>query len=237
MLWGWEDHTRKLSEIRNLDENYTLVLRSTYFNNNLQAVVPVSFSFINGRAPYNNDPEDITPNDLRNWFPKWQFQKEVIDSILMSGPGVVRAENTTSIQAFMRYNFLFKWGGEPATMENIADPNSQPITPLPRQILTTNEIINPTESIQNLIYKWDCRRDLLTQTAYKRISECTIYDEPLFTDGRQTSTDIPQETPPQEKKTTTEEEKETLLLQLNQLQHLNQQLQQRFQQLKTLTQE
>lgn len=237
MLWGWEDHTKRLSEIRNLDDNYVLVLRSKYFNNNLQAVVPISFSFINGRAPYNNDPEDISTTDLRNWFPKWQFQKEVIDSILMSGPGVVRAENINSIQAFMKYDFSFKWGGEPATMKNIADPNSQPITPLPRQLLTTNEIINPTESIQNLIYKWDCRRNLLTQTAYKRISECKIDDKPLFTDGRQTSTDIPQTTQTSTSQTATEKEKETLLLQLNQLQHLNQQLQHRFQQLKTLTQE
>nr|UHS18270.1 MAG: hypothetical protein [Betatorquevirus sp.] len=237
MLWGWEDHTRRLSEIRNLDDNYMLVLRSSYFNNNLQAVVPISFSFINGRAPYNNDPEDITPTDLRNWFPKWQFQKEVIDALLMSGPGVVRAENDTSIQAFMKYDFFFKWGGEPATMESIADPNSQPITPLPRELFTTNEITNPTESIQNLIYKWDCRRDLLTQTAYKRISECTTDDKPLFTDGRQTSTDIPQTTQTPTSQTTTEKEKETLLLQLNQLQQLNQQLQHRFQQLKTLTQE
>ncbi len=135
MLWGWEDHTRKLSEIRNLDDNYVLVLRSQYFNNNLQAVVPISFSFINGRAPWGNEPEDISPTDLRNWFPKWQFQKEVINAILMSGPGVVRAEKDNSIQAFMKYDFSFKWGGEPATMENIADPNSQPITPLPRSTL------------------------------------------------------------------------------------------------------
>ncbi len=237
MLWGWEDHTRKLSEIRNLDDNYVLVLRSQYFNNNLQAVVPISFSFINGRAPWGNEPEDISPTDLRNWFPKWQFQKEVINAILMSGPGVVRAEKDNSIQAFMKYDFSFKWGGEPATMENIADPNSQPITPLPRELLSTNEIISPTESIQNLIYKWDCRRDLLTQTAYKRISECTIDDKSMFTDGRQTSTDIPQTTQTPSSETTTEKEKETLLLQLNQLQQLNQQLQHRFQQLKTLTQE
>nr|UGV38423.1 MAG: ORF1 [TTV-like mini virus] len=237
MLWGWEDHTRRLSEISNLDDNWMLVLRSKYFNNNYTAIVPLSWSFVNGRAPYNNDPEDISPTDQRNWFPKWKFQKEAIDNLLMSGPGVVKAETVQGIQAFMKYDFSFKWGGEPSNIENISDPNSQPITPLPHQILTTNEIINPNTSIQDLIYKWETRRDLLTQTAYKRISECEIDDKPLFTDGRQTSTDIPQETQTQTTKTTTKEEEETLLLQLNQLQQLNQQLQQRFQQLKQLTQE
>nr|UGV37858.1 MAG: ORF1 [TTV-like mini virus] len=237
MLWGWEDHTRRLSEISNLDENWMLVLRSKYFNNNYSAIVPLSWSFVNGRAPYNNDPEDISPTDQRNWFPKWKFQKEAIDNLLMSGPGVVKAESVQGIQAFMKYDFSFKWGGEPANMEHISDPNSQPITPLPREIFTTNEIINPNTSIQDLIYKWETRRDLLTQTAYKRISECQTDDKPLFTDGRQTSTDIPQETQTQTTKTTTKEEEETLLLQLNQLQQLNQQLQQRFQQLKQLTKE
>nr|UGV38939.1 MAG: ORF1 [TTV-like mini virus] len=237
MLWGWEDHTQKLSEIRNLDDNWILVLRSKYFNNNYTAVVPLSESFVNGRAPYNNDPEDITPNDQRNWFPKWKFQKEAINNILMSGPGVCRAENIQTIQAFMKYDFSFKWGGEPATMENISDPNSQPISPLPREIFTTNEIINPTSSIQNLIYKWDTRRDLLTQTAYKRISECSIDDPIVFTDGRQTSTDIPQTTPPQNSETTQKTQEETLLLQLQQLEQLNNNLQLRFQQLKQLTME
>ncbi len=48
----------------------------------------------------------------------------------------------------MKYDFFFKWGGEPATMESLADPNSQPITPTPREIFATNEIISPEESIE-----------------------------------------------------------------------------------------
>ena len=81
MLWGWEDHTRKLSEIRDLDNNYMLVLKSKYFDTPYPAYVPLSESFVNGRAPYDNEIEDISPTDMRNWFPKWQFQKEAIDNI------------------------------------------------------------------------------------------------------------------------------------------------------------
>lgn len=234
MLWGWEDHTRRLSEIRDLDNNYMLVLKSKYFDTPYPAYVPLSESFVNGRAPYDNEIEDISPTDMRNWFPKWQFQKEAIDNILMTGPGVCKAPNSQSIQAFMRYDFSFKWGGEPATMENISDPNSQPITPTPDQLILQNEIISPETNLQNFIYKWDTRRDILTQSALQRISEIPTDDYSLFTDGTTTSTDIPQEKTSQ-KKTTPKEEEQTLLLQLNNLQQLNEQLQLRFQQLKQLT--
>ena len=74
---------------------------------------------------------------------------------LMTGPGVCKAPNSQSIQAFMRYDFSFKWGGEPATMENISDPNSQPITPTPDQLFLQNEIISPETNLKNFIYKWD----------------------------------------------------------------------------------
>lgn len=235
MLWGWEDHSKKLSKLRDLDNAWILVLRSTYFNNNFSAVVPLSYSFVNGRAPYNNDPEDITPEDYRQWYPKWKFQKEAIDSILMTGPGVCKAENISSIQAFMKYDFFFKWGGEPSTMESLADPNSQPITPTPREIFTTNEIISPEESIENLIYKWDTRRDLLTKPALQRIRESSKPDTFMFTDGRTTSTDLPQTTQTQIQKKTPETEEEALLLQFNKLQQLNNSLQLRLLKLKQLT--
>lgn len=237
MLWGWEDHSRKLSKLRDLDNGWILVLRSTYFNNNFQAVVPLSYSFVNGRAPYNNDPEDISPEDYRQWYPKWKFQKEAIDSILMTGPGVCKAESVNSIQAFMKYIFFFKWGGEPATMENIADPNSQPISPTPRQIFETNEINNPEDSIQNLIYKWDTRRDILTQTALQRITDYSKPDSFVFTDGRTTSTDLPQTPQKKDTKTTPKTQEEALFQQLNRLQQLNNSLQLRFLKLRQLTME
>lgn len=233
MLWGWEDYTRRLGKLRNLDDNYILVLRSDYFSEKQPTIVPLSYSFVHGEGPYGLPPEDITPNDYKNWYPKWRFQKEAIENILMSGPGVCRADFTKNIQAFVKYQFFFKWGGNPATMESVYDPVSQPITPYPSGFNIQNEINDPTTSIQNLIYTWDVRRDFLTQTAQKRISELQTDVDSMFTDGAATSTDVPfpkvQET---QTETTQEKEKETLLLQLQQLKQLRQQLQQRFQQLK-----
>nr|UYM03212.1 MAG: ORF1 [Anelloviridae sp.] len=236
MLWGWEDHTRKLSEIRDLDNNYVLVLRSKYFSESYPAYVLLNESFVNGRAPYNNDPEDISTTDQRNWFPKWQFQKEAINNILMTGPGVIKAEGTQSIQAFLKYYSFFKWGGEPAAMENIADPNSQPISPTPNNFAFINEITNPETNIENLLYKWDIRRDTITPKGLQRITESPTNDFSMFSDGRTTSTDLPQKTTPQTQ-TTEKTQEETLLLNLQQLQQLNSQLQQQFQRLRQLTQD
>nr|UGV38979.1 MAG: ORF1 [TTV-like mini virus] len=234
MLWGWEDYTKKCGKIRDFDNNAILVLQSRYISGTHKYYVPLSDSFVQGRAPYDNDPEDITPNDNAHWFPKWKFQKEAIDNILMTGPGVVKAENQQSIQAFIKYNFFFKWGGNSSTLETISDPNSQPITPSPPGLYLQNEITDPKTPIENMLYKWDIRRHLLTQAATTRIKEIQTHDECLFTDGAETSTDYPIQAAPQEEKTP-QTEKETLLLQLQQLEQFNNQLQQRLLKLQQLT--
>ncbi len=210
-----------------------LVLRSSYISEGLKAYVPLGESFVNGRATWDREPEEIATIDQRNWFPKWKFQKEAIDKILMSGPGVCKAEGLQSIQAFIKYDFSFKWGGDPDTMEKIYDPNSQPTTDIPSEVSLRNEITNPETSIENLIYRWDVRREMLTQTAKKRIEKCSEPTNFVFTDGIQTSTDIPLQTQKTQEKTT-QEEKETILLHLQQLQQFNNDLQQRFQRLQQL---
>jgi len=233
MLWGWADYTKKLGKARDLDNNWLLVLKSSQFSTPLYPYVPLSDSFIRGQAPWNNDADEILPNDFRNWFPKWKFQEEAIDSILMCGPGVCKAPDQQSIQAKMHYSFFFKWGGNSARLETITDPLAQPITPSPNNQLISNEITNPEQSIQDLIYKWDVRRDFLTQQATERIKQIETYDPSLFTDGTQTSTD---QTTPQTQKAQ-EEEKAALLLQLDQLHRFNEELQHRFLRLKQLTME
>lgn len=230
MLWGWADYTKKLGKAKNLDNDWILVLKSNKFSAPLAPYVPLSDSFINGQAPWDNDADEILTNDTAHWFPKWKFQEQAINNILMCGPGVCKAPNQQSIQAVLKYNLFFKWGGNSSKLETITDPLAQPITPSPNNELLSNEITNPEQSIQNLLYKWDIRRDTLTQAAEQRIKEIETYDKTLFTDGTQTT----QKTQAQ---TSTEEEKQALLLQLQQLQQFNQELQQRLLRLRQLTME
>ncbi len=107
MLWGWEEYTKKLGKLKNLDNDYVLVLRSSYFSEGYPAYVPLGRSFIDGQAPFGNEPEYITAYDRQHWVPKWKFQREAIDTILMAGPGTCKAENTQSIQAFLKYVIFF----------------------------------------------------------------------------------------------------------------------------------
>nr|UGV37471.1 MAG: ORF1 [TTV-like mini virus] len=237
LLWGWSDFTEKIKKITIKSGNYMLVIRTSSLDQKLPAYVLLSHSFINGRAPYDRDAEEISTRDWGHWYPRWKFQQEEIEHILTTGPAVCKSEKQKSVQAHMHYDFLFKWGGNPSKMENINDPMSQPIYPLPDHQLFQNEITNPTTSIKNMLYDFDIRRDMLTKTAEKRIKEITTDDESLFSDGDQPTTDPPipfKKAPPEE--TTSEKEKaETLLLQLNTIQHHNRQLKHRLQQLMLLT--
>lgn len=239
MLWGFASYLQKTGKFNKLDQNGILVIRTNQFaGEKLPAYVLISDSFYNGQGPYEQNAEEMSTYNLTHWYPRWQFQKEAIEKILMTGPAVYKENNANSIQAYMKYDFLFKWGGNPSKMETIADPNQQPTGPDPNNIFGTNENISPEQTIENYIYKWDVRRDLLTQTATKRITEIPILKQTVFSDGQKTSTDTPFQqiwTPQTEE--TPKEEDQTLLQQLQLLQQHNQQLEYRLRQLTTIMDE
>lgn len=119
----------------------------------------------------------------------------------MTGPAVARGDNSKNIQAKMKYNFRFKWGGNSEPQESVFDPTNQPITPAPPNIYNINEITNPSTSITGEIYPWDFRRDILTTTAAERIKQTPTNEKYMFTDGDTTSTEVPlfqEETSPKE---------------------------------------
>lgn len=233
LLWGIEDILKKMGKCQHLDDDWICVIKSSYLFPPEKYYVPLSYNFVHGSGPYDTDRENIAPLDEVHWYPKYKFQREAIANIINTGPAVIRFDHTKNIQAKMRYKFLFKWGGNPAPMETVIDPTTQPITPTPSGLQMENEITDPTTSIQNLLYSWDIRRDFLTKKATDRITESSTYDKLMFTDGAETSTDIPFQTEAQAKETP-ETQEETLLLQLQQLEQYNNLLQQRFRRLKEI---
>lgn len=236
LLWGWEDFTRHITHLRNIDEDNILVIRSSYINTVMPNFVFLATEFIEGETIYTHEREHIPLYDMAHWYPKWRYQKPAIENLLQTGPAVCKNENQKSVQAHMKYSFLFKWGGNPATMENIYDPTAQPTYPTPNSEQTTHEIINPSTSIEDYIYSWDVRRDLLTRTAAKRIRQIETDDISLFTDGTTHPLSETIQTPPQKKKKTTEEKETSIQQQLNLIQQHNHQLQLRLRQLKSTIQ-
>lgn len=234
MLWGFEDIVKKMGKCPQLDTDWVLVIQSKYVSGNEPFIVPLTEEFINGQGPYDTEREQILPSDYSHWYPSFRYQREVVNDIIKTAPLVNRADHTKNLQAHIKYDFSFKWGGNPSPMENVYDPNSQPITPTPDYQLLLNEITDPNTDIKNMLYQWDTRRDFITTKATERIKQSSSDDFHVFTDRETTSTDIDlfkKTTPPE--KETPETQEEALLLQLNQLQQFNQHLQQRFQHLKT----
>lgn len=232
--WGIEDILKRMGKCHNLDMDWVMVIKSSYILPPEKAYVILSYDFVHGRGPYDTEKEFMTTDDLTHWYPRFKYQRQAIDNLIRTGPAVATGDNVQNIQAKIKYNFFFKWGGNSSPQETIRDPNSQPITPSPDNIYSNNEIIDPSTDITTEIYPWDFRRDFLTTTATERIKQSPTNEQIMFTDGRQTATDLPLQTKTQEKETEKTQET-TLLQQLNQLQQYNQQLQQRLRKLKQLS--
>nr|UGV36027.1 MAG: ORF1 [TTV-like mini virus] len=238
MLWGFENIIKAMGKCTNLDYDWVLVMNCSYVSETEPYIVPLSDYFVNGQGPYDVGRDELNNNDYTHWYPCYRYQREAVHDIISTGPAVFRSDHEKNMQAIIKYNFYFKWGGNPSPMENVYDPNSQPITPYPPGQQLQNEIIDPATNIQSFIYPWDCRRDFLTQTATKRINQSSIYETTLFTDGNNSTTNMPLFPQSQTPQTTTPQEEEaTLLFQLEQLQQFNNQLQQRFQHLKSILKE
>nr|UGV38823.1 MAG: ORF1 [TTV-like mini virus] len=235
LFWGLEDMVKRLGKCTNLDMDWVLVVKSRYLTPPQPYYIFLSYDFVHGRGPYDTEQEFMTRDDLTNWYPRFKYQRQPVSNIVQTGPAVPTGDNAKNIQAKIKYQFFFKWGGNSPPQETIFDPTNQPVTPTPNNFDISNEIIDPSTDFTEEIYPWDFRRDFLTTTATKRITESSIPDQFMFTDGKQTSTDLTfQEKTTQEKETPKTQE-ETLFLNLQQLQQYNQQLQQRLRSLKQLS--
>lgn len=238
LLWGWEDWTRKLNKAKNLDRDYVLVIKTSFIEPKLPAYVIVSESFIQGQAPYGKPIDELDILDFKKWHPRWLFQKEGIEQLLMSGPAVVKAPEVKNIQAHLHYDFSLKWGGNPAFLESVQDPAQQPIYPNPFGNLLSNEVTNPDTSIYTQLYNFDVRRNILTSKAIERLTKDSKTDPTLFTDGTHHSTFEPpiQGSEKTQEKTAQEEEKTPTEQNLQLIELYNQQLQHRLRNLKLLMQ-
>lgn len=223
MLWGWPDWIKKLAEIHRVDDDYILVIQTSFFTENLPYYVLLDDSFINGKSYY--DTEQST-KDLLNWYPKFYYQQQSVENICKTGPGVSRVSSLLSIQAKMKYEFYFKWGGCPSVLEKVYDPCSQPRWPVPNNLNEGIQVQNPDSDPTKEIYSWDFRKDYITETALKRLKKDSIPIQlPCLPTGSRS--DVQALKTPKTKdhqETSSEEEETTLNLKLLRLRHRQQQL-------------
>lgn len=231
--WGFLDFQRKQHELTNIDTSTIMVTTTNQLHPELPAYVPIGHDFITGRSPFESN---VNPQDSNRWYPQVQFQEQTVNILLKCGPGTPKFNGKVTVEAKLKYDFYFKFGGDPAPMVDVTNPTQQPQYPIPNNGLQTTSLQDPTTPPELFLYNFDQRRDYLTNKATKRINKDwqtkdtvfsttgTSYFAPEIQQTQQTSD---QETSDSEK------EEETLLEQLQQQQRRQRRIKHRIKRLLT----
>nr|UGV35188.1 MAG: ORF1 [TTV-like mini virus] len=174
-LWtlfhGYLDFHKKWAQVQSIDTKHIVVIYSTYLQpSDKHYFVPLDWDFINGTSPYRPEHER-TPSDEHFWHPKVAFQLQSVNAIVQSGPATIKLPKDISAECKIKYRFRFKFGGSPAPMSTIKDPDDQPQFITPSNILQTTSLQNPTQPLEQYLSSFDERRGILTKKAAKRIRE------------------------------------------------------------------
>ncbi len=223
-IWGFIDFQKRLAAYPQIDTKTILVFKSkALYPETTQPIIPIDWDYLNNKSPFE---DSVNPQDTKNWNPQVQYQVATINDIAHTGPGTPKLYQKTSEQIVIKYDFYFKWGGDPAKMVNVENPSKQIVYPLPSDELKTTSLQSPAQAIETVLYSFDQRNDQLTKQALERISKDWDFTPILSsitepTGAIKATSSFPQD--PQTK-TTEEKEKETLQLQLIQQHRRQQQL-------------
>nr|UGV39607.1 MAG: ORF1 [TTV-like mini virus] len=176
LFWGWIDWIKKLRPIDRVDTNHIIVIKSPFFDGNLQYIVPIDKAFLDGEGIYGTEK---TTQDIQHWHPQTKFQQSTINTICECGPGVAKPSYKTSFEAHTKYCFYLKWGGCPKTLEKIYDPSLQQDYPIPSNQLQTIQITDPRQKPEYETQTFDYRRDIITTTAAERIKKDSDSDSDI----------------------------------------------------------
>lgn len=228
LLFGFSDFQKKQAIIKHIDEDYVFTIQTPSTSatpHNIQTLCPISESFIEGESPYEGKYNSI---DGDRWFPTFQFQQEKYNDICLCGPGTAKINDTDTVEAKIKYDFIFKWGGElPQMLEN-TDPADQAYYVVPNNELQGPSLQDPETRPETLLYRFDERRGQITATAAKRIKKDYETETYAFspTDSKWAETTLLQKT--QETSSSEEEEEENLYLKLQQQRLKQRKLKQRI---------
>lgn len=221
LLFGYPDFMKKTKKLIRIDDEQALVLQTDLTTPPKKPLVILNESFIQGLSPFEKGPN---PADNNRWYPCFQMQQIIYNIICLTGPGTPKIPKDRNIEAKIKYQFFFKWGGNLPPMSEIADPKGQINYPVPSNLQPSNSLQNPTEAPERLLYSFDQRRGELTKKALQRITKDSDFEKYFITDpAERFQVPVPTtETSTEEETTSEEEEKETDLIRLLQHQHRKQ---------------
>ena len=177
VLWAWGDWLLKSRPVAHLQEEYQVIIQSPYIYPKLPCYIFTDKYFIH--PPDDGTHETtLTQTDLAHWHIKYAYQEEQLNLIATTGPAVPKINHVKQIEAHFNYDFLFKWGGCPAPMEQITDPAKQEKFPTPYNQLQGLEIESPGKPKQHYLYTFDEKRETISLKAAKRLTK--DYSTPKF---------------------------------------------------------
>lgn len=187
--WGFLDWQRRSKGTQSIDTNYVAVFHTKYMEpKDLPWVVPIDDDMLSGKSPYR--PKDsIIPSDYHYWRPKVLFQVQTINEFCTSGPGTIKLPPNVSAESHYKYIFYFKLGGCASEEKHIKNPEQQPVFPTPGNFLRQPSLQSPEMPIENYLYSFDWRREMLTEKATDRITKHTISETDAFTSTGKTCLD------------------------------------------------
>lgn len=173
-LFGYTEFAAKYTGDSAISANYRLTVRCPYTdpmlvdtNNELQGFVPYSKNFGNGKMPGGSANVPLTMR-IR-WYPILFHQLEWMEAIVQSGPFAYKGDEKSCVLA-MRYNFRWKWGGNPVSHQVVRNPCKGGSKPRrePRSIQAADpKYVTP----QLTFHSWDYRRGLFGTASIKRMQE------------------------------------------------------------------
>lgn len=226
LCYGFPDFQKHLGKLQHIDEEHILILRRKKPTGiGTETMVPISQNFILGNSPYT---KGVDPSDVTRWWPCFQYQQEITNTISLAGPASPKIPPLESAEIVANYTFYFKWGGNPPPMSQIEDPRNEPTFPTPNNLQRTNSLQNPTTAPESILYNFDQRGHYITKAAIARLQKDWDTKISTFTDPQTRHLpDLQRQQEETSSESSSEEEKEeteNLLRKLQQQRHKHKQL-------------
>ncbi len=122
------------------------------------------------RTHAGGDPVPSTRNRV-HWYITITHQTEVLECISQTGPFAYHSDERKAVLT-IKYNFRWKWGGNPVFQQILRDPCSGSSGSGPRRVPRSIQVDDPKYQTPEYIWHaWDFRRGLFSQKGIKRVSE------------------------------------------------------------------
>lgn len=188
LLFGFTDFIIQLKHKTETEKIYYLMIQTPYFRpENTDTYLKhyylvIDDSFINGLGPYNSTPTEWMQT---HWYPTIEHQQNSMANIVQAGPFTYKNNPTkNNWELHYKYYFFFKWGGAQEGSKQITDPSKHNQYDVPDNFKQTIQITDPKTQIpETILHTWDYRRDFITKTALKRMSEYLKIDPIVPTDS------------------------------------------------------